>query len=210
MGLFNAQEGVSQLYYTLSSFIPALLFGIRHITLNRKWRQKTVCIIVILITGIQCFWFFHDSGVLKAALYGFNELTGLKEDQNETVPYSMQYADYEALVWARDNTESDSLFLTDRSVLCDLDNYMYYGTFSERQMYLEGDRYFYGTYTKERERRREIITSLYNNDIEAFDASVTDGVDYIIQTKWITPEYDGYGCTRVFETDTITIWKING
>ena len=122
----------------------------------------------------------------------------------------MQQADYEALVWVRDHTDTNALLISDRSVLCGLDNYMFHGTFSERQMYLEGDRYFYGTYLEERERRRNIIVSLYDNGGDAFDVAVQDGVKYIIQTKWLTPDYKGTVCSLLYETDTMRIWKIDG
>jgi hypothetical protein len=209
MGLFNAQEGVSQMYYTLAVTIPAAVFGIIHLNLNGKRYQKVVCYISVILASVQCIWFFNNSGVAMTVFNGVHTLTDTNyKIAEEIIPYSIQKSDYEALCWVRDNTNAHSVVLTDRSVLCNLDNYMYYGTFSERQMYLEGDRYFYQTFLEQREKRKEVICELYQNSIDALEFAIQDGVDYILQTKWLTPSFEGLGCTPVYESNTITVWQI--
>ena len=209
MGMFNAQEGVSQMYYTLAIAIPAAVFGMRHLNPEENRLQKFVCCIATVLAVVQCIWFFHNSGVMSATLNGFETVSSVNlVKTEETAPYSIQKSDYEALCWLRDNTDVHSVVLTDRSVLCDLDNYMYYGTFSERQMYLEGDRYFYRTYLEQRANRREIIREVFQNSLEAVEYASQDGVDYIVQTKWLSPDFEGTGCHLVFETDTIAVWQI--
>ena len=209
MGMFNAQEGVSQMYYTLAVTIPAAFFGLRHLNPEVNRIQKSVSCIAVVFAVVQCVWFFCNSGAASAALQGFQTVTGTKSAKTEeTVPYSIQKSDYEALCWLRENTDAHSVVLTDRSVLCDLDNYMYYGTFSERQMYLEGDRYFYGTYLEQREKRREVIREIYQNSTEAVEYALKDGVEFIVQTKWLVPDFKGTGCRLAFETDTIAVWQI--
>ena len=209
MGLFNAQEGVSQMYYTLAVTIPAAVFGIIHLNLNGKRYQKVVCYISVILASVQCVWFFNNSGVAMTVFNGVHTLTDTNyKIAEEIIPYSIQKSDYEALCWVRDNTNAHSVVLTDRSVLCNLDNYMYYGAFSERQMYLEGDRYFYQTFLEQREKRKEVICELYQNSIDALKFAIQDGVDYILQTKWLTPSFEGLGCTSVYESNTITVWQI--
>ena len=210
MGLFNAQEGVSQMYYTLAVTIPSAVFGLRHLDYNGNRVQKSLCFIASALAIVQCTWFFNNSGVAAAAFNGFRTITETNYIKiEEAAPYSIQSSDYEALCWLRDNTDAHSIVLTDRGVLCDLDNYMYYGTFSERQMYLEGDRYFYGTFLAQRENRKAIVHDIYQNSTDALKAAAQDGVSFIVQTKWVTPEYKGNGCSKVFETDTITVWQID-
>ena len=209
MGMFNAQEGVSQMYYTMAVTIPAAFFGLRHLNPEVNRIQKSVSCIAVVFAVVQCVWFFRNSGAASAALQGFQTVTGTNSAKTEeTVPYSIQKSDYEALCWLRENTDAHSVVLTDRSVLCDLDNYMYYGTFSERQMYLEGDRYFYGTYLEQREKRREVIREIYQNSTEAVEYALKDGVEFIVQTKWLVPDFEGNGCRLAFETDTIAVWQI--
>ena len=216
MGLFNAQEGVSQLYYSLISFVPGLLFGARHMKVYLAYdNSEGRNIIAGVVSGLmlmQLILFMGCAGVLETSWKGFNNAAELRyhpEQNTDPKPYSLQRSDYEALVWLRENTPENSIVVSDRSVLCDLDNYMYYGTFSERKMYLEGDRYFYNTYVAERNRRREICRMIYANSFGDLLQAKEDGADYVIQTKWVSPYYLGMGCTKVFSTDTINIWQIN-
>lgn len=217
MGLFNAQEGVSQLYYTLTSYIPGLLFGIRHMKVylaheDPDKRNMTAGIASGLML-MQIMLFMGPGGALEAGWKGFFNANSIRYHPNqseEPAPYSLQLSDYEALKWVRENTPSDSILVSDRAVICDLDNYMYYGTFSERQMYLEGDRYFYGANAEQRNRQRETTRMIFANSYGDLLEAKENGADYIIQTKWITPYYSGIGCLKVYSTDTVNIWEING
>lgn len=198
MGLFNAQEGVSQMYYCMAAFVPGTLLGLRNYDyfFGRTPKAAFAMSSAFLIFGGYLF---------------FGSLSEKKADVPTTgasLPGSIQYSDYEALCWIRDNTAVDSVIVSDRSAVLGIDNYMYYGTFSERAEYLEGDRYFYGTYVDERASRRETIKALYENDESALEDVKAVAVDYIIQTKWITPEFEGSGMRKVFETDTVAVWKV--
>ena len=208
MGLFNAQEGVSQLYYTLATYLPGMAFGLRHLEPERGKIQKGICTAAGILFCIQCVWFFGSCGAAADMKAGIRNMLHGQENRVESIPDSLQKTDYDALVWVRDNTEDNTVIASDRSVICGIDNYMYYGTFAERQMYLEGDRYFYETHLEEREERRELLTKLYQNDPAAIERLKADNVAYILQTKWITPEYEGSGCQKVYETETMVVWKI--
>ena len=121
----------------------------------------------------------------------------------------MQFSDYEALCWIRDNTPVDSILVSDRDIRLEQHTYMYHGTFAERRMWLEGDCYLYGAYWQERDERRNDIRLIYLNYPEALEKAKADGVDYVIQTKWIKPDFEGNGCTPVFENETVIVWKID-
>lgn len=217
MGLFNAQEGVSQLYYTLTSYIPGLMFGIRHMKVylahaDPDKRNLTAGIASGLLL-MQIMLFMGPGGALEAGWKGFFNANSIRyhpDQSDEPASYSLQLSDYEALKWIRDNTSSDSILVSDRAVICNLDNYMYYGTFSERQMYLEGDRYFYGANIEQRDSQRETTRMIYANSYGDILKAKNNGADYIIQTKWITPYFNGMGCTKVYSSDTINVWEING
>ena len=91
-----------------------------------------------------------------------------------------------------------------------LSGFMYYGTFSERQAYLEGDSYYRKLYIDERSRRRELIKQLYQNHEDALPSVIADGVDYIIQTKWLTPDFTPNEelISLVFSTKTINVYEV--
>ncbi|MBQ3373443.1 MAG: hypothetical protein IJG40_09970 [Oscillospiraceae bacterium] len=218
LGVLNEQEGMSQLYYCIAGYVPGFLFAMRNISRERKKRGwtalKAALMVFFLIWGMKNF--FVDSGMVETAVFvGKKIVRGYSDNRIEGDPIlgypanSLQLSDYEALSWIRDNTEKDCLIVSDRDVRLEQRVYMCYGTFSERQMYLEGDVYLYGAYSREREERRDRIRWLYLNDEEAFEKIKADGADYIIQTKWIRPEYLGKGCTPVFENETIRVWRIN-
>ncbi len=211
MGFFNAQEGVSQLYYTLATYIPGMVFGLKYLHLDLNRKHSVVLAAAAGLFLFQVFCFFGPGGVASAAAEGAgNVFYKNQKYTSEFEEYSIQASDYEALNWIRTHTDPDSLLVCDRSIVCDLDNYMFYGTFSERQMYLEGDRYFYNSFVQERERRRDAIEALYKNSADALQTVKDDGADYIIQTKWATPDYTGAGCENVYETETIIVWKVRG
>ena len=214
MGFFNAQEGVSQLYYTLATYLPGMVFGMLHFP-KRKGGYKLIfsalCAVVLVF---QCYCFFISRDVCQIMKAGFEnafypDSAVTESDELKFPAYSLQKSDYDALVWIRNHIPEDAVVVSDRSVLTDTDNYMFYGTFCERQMYLEGDRYFYNTYLDVRSQRRETIKSLYNGSPDALDTVYNDGAGYVIQTKWLSPEFSGVGCTLLYETDTLAVWQIN-
>jgi hypothetical protein len=138
-------------------------------------------------------------------------LTGVEIlNRQERTASSIQGSDLEAMQWIRKNTPMECLIVSDRGVVCELPAYMYYGTFSERQMYLEGDIYLYSTYKSERARRKELIEHVYHNDEDAILTLRNEGVDFIIQTKWITTDFlpSANLCSNVFSNETVNIWKI--
>ena len=228
MGLFNDQNGISQMYYALAAFIPGLLFGLRHLRFEKKFLRYPLGVAVAVLFVLQCRYYFVDAGtngLIKDGVdrvfsstdisafdtsdSGYDEFSEMEEIPENYPPDSMQLSDYEALCWIRDNTPVDSILVSDRDIRLEQHTYMYHGTFSERRMWLEGDCYLYGAYWQERDERRNDIRLIYLNYPEALEKAKADGVDYVIQTKWIKPDFEGNGCTPVFENETVTVWKID-
>ncbi len=214
MGSFNEQDGMSQMYYSQAAFLPGIVFGLRNFGFEKK-SLRTVCgIAAAALFLLQIKYYFVEEKIYSNSLNKISALINhelpAKPSNDSEYPYSpdsMQYSDYEALVWIRDNTPVDSILVSDRDIRLEQHTYMYHGTFSERQMYLEGDCYLYGAYWQEREQRRDDIRWIYLNDQKALEKAKNDGVDYLIETKWITPVFEGNGCTLVFENETIRVWK---
>ena len=219
MGSFNEQNGMSQMYYSLTAYVPGLLVGCRNISFKarkKSYRAAGICICSLLLL-LQMKLYFYDEGVYgkvaqNAIAYVTDGLPPRKENDSDQFEYpinSIQYPEYEAMLWIRENTPKDSIIMPDKDVCKGQPGYMYYAAFAERQAYLEGDIYLYDTYEEERETRRKNISRIYLNDTDALRIAKEDGVDYIIQTKWVIPTYEGNGCTLVYENSMVRIWKIN-
>lgn len=105
---------------------------------------------------------------------------------------------------------SEMYFTMSASVINKEDGFMYYGAFSERQQYLEGDRYFRGKYLEERTRRRLFIEKVFANDEDALKRIAEENIDYVIQTKRITPGFEGNSSILclVYETSTVRIYDV--
>ncbi|MCL1831213.1 MAG: hypothetical protein FWG21_07250, partial [Oscillospiraceae bacterium] len=123
--------------------------------------------------------------------------------------------EYEAIIWMRDNTLEDSVFVSDRILLHN--KYMYYTAFSERRCFLEG--YVYITsydedslYYDEIHKRIEIVDNLYSGscDITYLKDTMTEyGVDYLIVSSWQHPNLS-YELEMVYENRDITLYRIDG
>ena len=220
LGIFNIQPGHSQMYFTLSSVIPCVTVGIRCLDQQRiDWSKgKTIavslilsiCLLFQITCGLFQSWTYFGKGLLPSVNHGIVNLFNQDNAQQDFRIEGLQASDLEALAWVRDNTPKDSLVLTDRSVISNQPGYMFYGAFSERQMYLEGDIYSRETYVPERNRLRQIIWGVYQNSSDCLQTAIDDGVDYIIQTIWLTPGFyaDQDKLELVFSSETINVYAV--
>ena len=220
LGVFNIQPGRSQMYFTMAAFIPCILLGL--IWLDTNWSEwdlanrrlvMAVCNCLLVIEVYLAFFHgytYYGNGISSAIELGFRNMF-LKEDAiQENREDGLQKADLEALEWVRDNISLDSILLADRSVVSGNSKYMYYGAFSERQMYIEGDAYFRERYVQEREHMNSITSQVFMNSDEALEMAISEGVDYILQTKWLTPDFspDSSMVELVYEGETINVYEI--
>lgn len=220
LGLFNIQPGSSQMYFAMAAFIPCLLLGLIWLdTAALSWELPGKRMAVILCGGLLIvqvnFILFHGftylgPGLISPLRVGSTVLFDREHAQRDFDAYGIQAADAEAMEWIRSNTPRDSILLSDRSVVCDMPVYMSYGAFSERQMYLEGDVYFYSRYVEERARMREVIQGVFQNSKEALETAIADGVDYIVQTVWATPDFspDPSLTKLVYSNETIRVYEV--
>lgn len=220
LGIFNVQPGVSQMYFTMAALIPCIVLDmlwLEHKTHDWNKPEKRCAFSVVAgLVLLQLGFLFHQAdiywgiGLNTAIDLGYKNMFAREEAQQEFRIDGLQAQDLVALEWIRDNTPKDSIVLSDRSVLCDIPNYMYYGAFSERQAYLEGDVYFRETFVEERDRMREIVRNVYANDGKELEMAISDGVDYIVHTKWITEDFapDPDLVTLVFSSDSINVYEV--
>lgn len=138
--------------------------------------------------------------------YRFLQLQFCKEHE------CIRGSDVEALAWIRENTDSDSLIMTDKAVMMEYPKYYYYGLFCERQQYLEGTDMLGEDRKNDNEvaRRKEIIINVYSNLDGAIETAIGEGVDYIVQTTDVTPDfkYNDKLLELVKSTDTMNIYRV--
>lgn len=220
LGLFNIQGGMSQMYFLMAAFIPCLFLGLIWLdTAAPNWELSGKRMAAILCSGLLIIqvnfilfrgYTYLGPGLISSLRIGSTVLFDREQAQQDFASNAIQAADAEAMTWIRDNTPRDSVLLSDRSVICDISTYMYYGAFSERQMYLEGDVYFYSRYAEERTRMRAVIQGVFQNSKEALETAIADGVDYIVQTVWATPNFSpDLSLTRlVYSNETIRVYEV--
>lgn len=217
LGVIVTQDGHSEMYFTMSAFVPCLLFAAE--VLDRyEWKhivaKRTVATLAGFVMAgeiVSMLFVGYHGGIGQYAKKGLKNI--LCKDavaQQFCDASSFTFADYDALAWVRDNTPRDSVLLSDRSVINKEDGFMYYGAFSERQQYLEGDRYFRDRYLEERTRRRLFIEKVFANDEDALKRIAEENIDYVIQTKRITPGFEGNSSILclVYETSTVRIYDV--
>lgn len=220
LGLFNIQSGISQMYFSMGAFIPCLFLGLIWLdTAAPSWelsgkRMAAILCGILLVVQVNFMLFrggtYLGPGLICSLRIGSTVLFDQERAQKDFVANAIQASDAEAMAWIRENTPRDSILLSDRGVVCNIPTYMYYGAFSERQMYLEGDVYFLTRYTDERARMREIVQGVFQNSEEALETAIADGVDYIVQTIWATPDFspDPSLAELVYSNETIRVYEV--
>ena len=158
---------------------------------------------------------YDGSGAIYSSLNGLKMLTSkplIQEDEGLSVP-GVRKTDIDALEWIRDNSSFDSVVLSDKAIISDNPRFYLYGMFCERQQYLEGTDMLVlagDDIRNEILRRKLLISDVYHNKEGAIEKISNEGVDYIVQTKDITPDfiYDKRRITLVKSTETINVYKV--
>ena len=216
LGIFNRQPGNSQMYFSMAALLPCLCLGLK--CLNH-FRTDSVAVKRFLVATCGVFIFLQSMLSLCTAKvhWGPGLASGLRtgwltmtSSRVYAEKNTIQQSDYMAMCWIQKNTPRNSVVMTDRSVAGDIDYYMYYGAFSERQMYLEGDIYFREKFVSEREEMRQLVREVYGGSSDALRQAKNEGVDYIVQTIWITPDFapDETLAELVLGSESVRVYRI--
>lgn len=233
MGIFINAGGRSEMYFTMASFIPCIVFNAE---LMKYWDDvlfpahgrftKVYCIILSGVAAFGVYLFiFHSYS--EGMISDFGKAYRKLEQNWEYLDYTSFSRD-EALacLWIKDNSDETSIIISDRNI--DMQtrgglsrNTYYSGIFSERQHYVEAidlinvielkEGYPYQTsLVEEAGRRIDLIYRMYQNDIAALNQLKTEGVDYIIQNDTITPGFDpnADSLKLVFYLGNINVYEI--
>lgn len=215
--------GHSEMYFAMASFIP------QHILIAEMYARrgevkeglvrtviKCICCVMMAISVTLFSFYGHlKVGMITAVYRGMKNLYSVELNQIEDWEKStcIRRTDVEALEWIRDNTDEDALILCDRAAITGDTAYYCYGIYCERQQYLEGTNMFFqldNMAKREINERLTLIFSVYNNENGALQDLKEEGVDFIVQTKDITPnfEYNPKKLQLMFSTDTINIYQV--
>ena len=201
--------GNSQIYFSLSALPFITILAGRGIELvaeinplhGRERKYTTVIVTVIGTMGILATILCGNwkNSLQTYVIQGICHLCG-KETDYEMVTQMMSYSEYEAYLWIMENTDRNSIFLSDRmleeGVFCYIP-----GVFSERYIY----RYL-------NEADLENGRKCFTGDSEILNLYKDKGVKYLIQNKLISspkklfPEEDA---TLVFENEEVYVYKLN-
>lgn len=216
--------GHSEMYFCMILMVPQCVI----ICLTYVYKEKygNICSqgnvyiksmsIFFLAFGIYMYSMagYENQGAIRSSVNGLKRLVEQDSPQSDIIqPYGIRKTDVEALEWIRDHTSMDSVILSDKAVMMDNPGFYLYGAFCERQQYLEGTDMLAlagEEVQKEILKRKKLINDVYNNKINAISEISLEGVDYIVQTRDITPEFlpDKSLVALVKSTDTMNIYKI--
>ncbi|WP_028241894.1 hypothetical protein [Pseudobutyrivibrio ruminis] len=204
---FISVPGLSQGYFIITNAAFIYYGAIRYLVEHRRtfifYFTTTFLVIGTLFLAGDIVYFCYDD-VKQNAIY---------EAKAGDDPSLVSADTLDAYLWLRDNTATDSLVAVDRfSEKTDYRSiYFYCGAFSERQCYLEG--YDYSDVT---EKQIDAMKSINNkffseNANEAETAMDMSGVDYLVVTKMVHPNYkvNSLKLELVFSNDEVSIYKFN-
>lgn len=204
LGYFINMKGMSQMYFPLS------VFGLIAIMAGRSIDEASGTNIVKSIDSRRWVWIFRFSicvfligmsiHTMKFSWHRNNLRDGISHFIGRTVfddrEDRLSNKEYEAYDWIRTNTEDMALLLSDRQLEGDIYTS---GVFSERHVY----RY-------KNEEELELGRKAFLGEEEYLQQFIDKGIDYIVQTKRFSPEFNvgGEYCQKVFENTDIAVWQV--
>lgn len=219
-------SGNSEMYFMIAAYLPMIALAVdilAHLS-QQKIRSLsnslTAIALIMLVIQIYCFLFDAWGGysAARSIKQGFNSIASSKGNflLDAGIPInSIQKSDVEGLEWIRKNTPKDALLAVDRASFyangTNQIDYFNYAMFAERHTYIEGTSMIYvlkGASDKIVSQRQQLITALFNNSNDACHELKAEGVDYIVQTKWLTPQFKpACGLELVHSTESLNIYQ---
>ena len=223
------QYGSSEMYF-LYTAIPFAVVGVyycftKFITLS-KGKGRIIPYILIALTAIVS---------IPEAVRTISDVTFYLKDARDYSPYSssrylsgerissiseakrpaiLTPAEYEGLIWIRDNTEKTAVIAEGRYLIY---NKYFMGTaFSERRYYLEGWGYVTmedsNDNTPEKVRRDSVMSLFYGVEEESFIPLLRSyGIDYVVVYQYLNPGWyfkNEFGSSCVFKNNEIAVYDI--
>lgn len=207
------QSGLSQLYF-LFCIIPFIqLFAFEYVIIS-KHKLLKICFLGSMAFGISINIFDTALEVSRVNI----RLVTIKESQNEWRLDAINADEYEALLWVRENTPSDSILISNRqSLISDrisdefLDNrFFYYSAYSDRNFFLEGFSYS-GIDEESLEMKKDLINTIFYSDHKQKYALLkANQIDYIIEAKINSDrvEIQDTNIVKCFENNSVVVYEV--
>ena len=226
--LVNA-GGDSEMYFAMAALIPIVILLLKtakdyeNLRLNgtvlhfmgreKLWRKVFIRCLVFGVLLFFCY-VYGSNGVVKQSMWAmrnfYQAATTYEVNPNSK---GIRSEDVKALAWLRDNAEATAVVMSDKAVIDNDEGFYYYGLFCERQQYMEGIDMLLHLKPKIGDiiaQRKQLVFDVYNNKAGAIAKAKADGVNYIVQTVDVTPQFRGSvdELDLVASSDTIKIYKI--
>ncbi len=208
MGYHIHYDGDSQMYFILSVCpFAAVLAGIaaddlfgggRKTGYLYKAVQNTMLGILFLMIGYVTILGNYRGHLQVHARIGYAILRN-KPYEETTWNWELSQSEYQAYDWIRQNTETDAVFLSDVFFINAYQSYYYPGVFTERRIF------FYRN-----DSDIEPGRACYDGDESAVGILREKGIDYIIQSKYRSPDFklsEALG-ENVFENEEMAVYKL--
>lgn len=208
LGYHIQYEGDSQMYFTLAVCpFAAVLAGTGADNICSLCQMKgKICrmmaniALVVLLAAIGCVTVNgnYKNRLLDHIRIGLAVLCD-KPYEETGWNWIMSQSEYQAYDWIRENTETDAVFLSDTFFINGYRSYYYPGVFTERRIFFyrnDGD--------------IEPGRACYDGDESAVGILKEKGIDYIIQSKYRSPDFR-LSETRgenVFENEEMAVYKL--
>lgn len=229
LGLVVNAGGHSEMYFSMAAIIPMstmifinwkkfretpkLLNANKDSVIYRITAGALVCFLCFCVVQYS-FFAYAKAGAIRNSIHGMrNVYHAMRGDKSGNPQNGIRSTDVEALRWIRDYAAPNAMIMTDKAIITNNTGYYLYGIFCERQQYLEGTNML-GTrmsyLNEEVARRQKIVRDVYSNVEGAIQVAKSEGVDYIVQTKDITPEftYSKECLELVKSTETMNIYRV--
>lgn len=218
--------GGSEMYFIMSAYLPiaALSVAVTGFTYKKSknllsWLSSVFfafMLMVQVLLAMNTAYYVNET----VAMANTNLIKIVEKNNSDPAPENiesgtLQKSDAEALYWIRDNTPIDSMIAADRASYevdeVGSNRYFYFAAFAQRQMYVEGTSVL-NLYKKTGDvvrERQHLMREFFSNADGAYEKLVAEGVDYIVQTKWLTPGFvPDEGLELVYSTDTVNVYKV--
>lgn len=213
------QPGMSNLFFlegTLPLCAFALFLSVKEHMDNKRLDASEKRMFYVIMGAVFAFQAVFNIGVLQNDYT--NGLPAVGRTGAVSQYDSITAGQYEGMLWLKNETAKDAVFATDRQhytpsgTLADA-RYYYYTAFSERQCYAEGYNYI-STHNADFERviddRYYAMLGVYANDPASIERLIADGVDYLVATRFLHPDFtldNRYG-TLAYENADIAIYAL--
>jgi hypothetical protein len=210
------QPGYSNALF-MEAAVPFGIFAIYYV-LKNSWENEKVkkaakIILFCVVAGVLAV------GVLPTIRTVAQDWKTKTANQYNVSPYDgISVYEYEGMEWLKENTPEDAMVASDRMYFVPGEDpyyarYFYYTAFSERTNYLEGY-YYINTYADDYQQvidsRIALLKRVYAGDQFALAELADQDVDYLVSSKFITPEFwlDTSLGETVYQNEGMTIYRL--